>query len=298
MKADVANPVSPQRSGLLTADLFAKAAAPLDLVESANEKPFLLVVDGPDFDEQRWFSSSEEHEFVKQLCLLDVLSRDGPNFWVDIDLSALKEEQYDELSRILMLHNVTKRDCIVEDTTVTDTKVAIFDHYLFIIVDTLLELEDDTWSTRNLNILLYKRACVTIHNGPIPGPASIFHRIQKFHNGRIPSADWVLYSAFDVLNESLQKKIDVTVKKVDVIDQKSVPDDISPFDLRNGDDGLEEKTNRNMLLRDMRINRKRLGKLRSSLSSKMETLEYLLQRSAATSPSSSHSRAFSLLHHL
>lgn len=79
-------------------------------------------------------------------------------FWIDVDFSCLSEEEFQYLTQLLHLHEVrfwecrshrhkltflgefcqvTVKDCLVEDRTVTDTKMDIFDNYLFCIVDTL-----------------------------------------------------------------------------------------------------------------------------------------------------------------
>ena len=141
----------------------------------------------------------------------------------------------------------------------------MFNNYQFLIVDTLLTADAKNlyteWETRNLNIVTYKCACVTLHNGPVPGPLSILHRVQ-----------WVQCAAVDILVESLLPKIDAACRDVEAIDQKSLPDDISSTSCSEN----TGKNGQNALLRQMRVTRKRLGKLRSSLSSKMETMEYLL----------------------
>ena len=161
----------------------------------------------------------------------------------------------------------------------------MFNNYQFLIVDTLLTADAKNlyteWETRNLNIVTYKCACVTLHNGPVPGPLSILHRVQ-----------WVQCAAVDILVESLLPKIDAACRDVEAIDQKSLPDDISSTSCSEN----TGKNGQNALLRQMRVTRKRLGKLRSSLSSKMETMEYLLQRSSASASSSASDR--SIFHHL
>jgi Mg2+ and Co2+ transporter CorA len=223
---------SPQR-GLFRVDLFAKAAAPPGLAQRTSAHPFVIVggprglggcasnihtnntnntdmmTDNPCF----LFAAADEDAFFDRLRALDVLARGGAAFWVDVDLSALGAGRYGELCELLHLHDVTRRDCIVEDTSVTDTKISYYQHYLFLIVDTLLlqaeaqaearagaragatggaeeNAQHAEWETRNLNIILYERACVTLHNGPMPGPAAILARIQDFHAGRksIPCA--------------------------------------------------------------------------------------------------------------
>ena len=130
----------------------------------------------------------------------------------------------------------------------------MFNNYQFLIVDTLLTADAKNlyteWETRNLNIITYKCACVTLHNGPVPGPLSILHRVQ-----------WVQCAAVDILVESLLPKIDAACRDVEAIDQKSLPDDISSTSYSEN----TGKNGQNALLR-----------LRSSLSSKMETMEYLL----------------------
>lgn len=300
-------PSSPGK-GLFRADLFAKAAAPPGLAQRTSAHPFVIVANeslpGPS---RQTYGAADENAFFDRLHELNVLATDGGmNFWVDIDLTALSPDRYDDLCKnFLGLHDVTQRDCIVEDTTVTDTKVSMFANYLFLIVDTLLhrDAKGEEWETRNLNIILYERACVTLHNGPMPGPAAILSRVNEFHARRLPSAKWVQCVAFDILVESLILKIDNVCRDVEMIDQNSVPDDLLTA---NHDDA--KQTRQGTLLRDIRVARKRLGKLRSSLSSKMETIEYLLQRSpsslssfslsSSSDASASASPDRSMFHHL
>ena len=287
---------STPNQALFQVDLFAKAAAPPGLAQRQSAHPFLIVANS-DGCEGYAYEATEVAAFFERLRGIDVLSQDGELVWVDVDLSTLGEGRYEQLCDWLQLHDVTRRDCIIEDTSVTDTKVSLFDMYLFLIVDTLVQKVGESsssskeWETRNLNIILHKRVCVTLHKGPIPGPASILHRIQDFHSGKLPTANWVQYTAFDVLVESLLPKIDAVCRDVEMIDQKSVPDNL---DHNVTGDHTADK---GRLLQDMRVARKRLGKLRSSLSSKMETLEYLLRQrypSIFSSSSSSSSTSFSL----
>ena len=69
----------------------------------------------------------------------------------------------------------------------------MFNNYLFLIVDTLLTADAKNlyteWETRNLNIVTYKCACVTLHNGPVPGPLSILHTEFSGFNV-LPSTFW------------------------------------------------------------------------------------------------------------
>ena len=191
-------------------------------------------------------------------------SKTSLTFWVDIDFSHLTPEQYNTVCNLLRFHDVTIKDCFIEDTTVTDTKVSVFDTYLFCIVDTLLENNNKTWCTKNLNVVQFKQGTITLHNNSIPGPADIYDRIINHHKGIIPCVGWILWASFDVLIGSLVQHIDQAVLMVESIDQQSVP--INP----------NERIDQSNLLRDISISRKRLGKLRNSFLSKLETLSILL----------------------
>ena len=271
--AKIPSPSSGQR-GLFSVDLFAKATTRGDApMLSSSSNPFLIVVDG-DVEKTKWYTHLEEDDFFDALKSFDFLSADCKTFWIDVDFSVLSEVRFKELCGLLQFHNITVRDCYLEDRTVTDTKVAFFEHYLFCIVDTLVEADLSycsenshpvgEWETRNLNVITFKRGTVSIHNGYIPGPADIYARVVHAHAGHLPSPEWVQWAAFDVLTDSMVTYIDETVNMVEEIDQKSVP--VEP----------NQRIDQNEILRDMRLARKRLRMLRSSLSSKMETLNVLL----------------------
>lgn len=85
------------------------------------------------------------------------------------------------------------QDCKVEDRTVTDTKMDIFDSYIFCIVDTIRVPQAEAsenpssgvgkdqkregfaanvrWQTQNMNIILFNDlgGAVTVHDGPMAG---------------------------------------------------------------------------------------------------------------------------------
>ena len=219
----------------------------------------------------------------------------GETIWVDIDFSVLTEEHYDDVCCLLQFHNLTKKDVFVEDVSVTDTKISMFKNYSFCIVDTLVvvstpttpaaappapappttssTMENNTWETRNLNVILYAKGhVVSMHRGPMQGTIQeMYARITMHHNGSIPSADWIQWAAFDCLLGSLIHHIDATVSIVERIDRTSIPIDL---DLEHNNQQL----NRSGILRDISVARKRLGKLKNSLSSKMETLSVIIQQ--------------------
>ena len=307
MKAhdSIPSPSATERK-LLSRDLFAKATAKFNPTPQTSS-PFLIYACGVG----RKYSAKEENEFFTDLISLtkapsktNESDSDVSTYWIDVDFSYLSPARYEELCQLLEFHDVTKKDCFVEDTTVTDTKVSLFDHYMFIIVDTLLEndqrqqsteqesksssshsspskcihcnplnpknpknpknMQHAEWKTKNFNIVQFAYGTVTLHNQSIPGPGEIFDRITHHHQGIIPNEAWILWASFDVLMMSLVSHIDSVVQMVDAIDQQSVPLDLQTEDLDHS-----------KLLREISVGRKRLGKLRSSLSSKMETLSIL-----------------------
>ena len=220
----------------------------------------------------RWYDKGELDEFLTKLEFL-MTAFDG-TFWVDIDFSALSESTFEKVCNVLNLHETTMRDCLIEDKSVTDTKISQLEDYLFCIVDTLQDAEGSAktadWETKNMNIILYnkgnrydrsKGGVATMHNGPIDGPAEIFSRIMDGHKGYIPSNDWIVWAMFDVLTESLIPRIDLTDATVFEIEKDSVPTDIN-----------DQSVDQNKILHQIKISRRRLGQLRRSLSSKLELL--------------------------
>ena len=257
--------------GLFRRDLMAKSRTEF---LNDNTKPYLIVA-GDSTSATRWYESSEESLFFDHLKEL-FMSGNG-NIWVDIDFSGIPEVRFKHLCQeILCLHDLTARDCFIEDRTVTDTKVSLFPEYLFCIVDTLaaqgldrtdLVIKGDReidLETKNLNIILFKAATVSMHNGPISGPSEVFSRVVDGHKGKIPSPAWILWGLFDTLTESLNGLINVSVNLVESIDYKSVP--VDP----------DHRIDQSQILREMRSARKQLGKLRGSLSSKIELLSKLI----------------------
>ena len=286
---------SPDRRGLFEVDLFAKSTFSVQSPSTKNnnlhsQKPFVIVIDN-DPERTKWYAKEEEEEFMSDLRSLNILSTttdpsSSPiKFFVDVNFETLTEENFLELCSTLHLHEVTTRDCFVEDLTVTDTKVSLFDSYLFCIVDTLMPKkysadttrppssttttttinstttkstttnstttnEAEEWETRNLNVILYQHGAVCLHNGAMPGPHDIVRRISRHHRGSVPSSEWIQWAAIDVMLLSLVPLIDVTVSMVDAIDQKSLP--MNP----------EQEIDQSEILRDMRVARRRLSQVR------------------------------------
>ena len=188
---------SPQRNngkGLFKVDMFAKAAAPRSLAARSSTHPFVVVANGGagrGGSGCHVYAAQEQDAFFQRIQTLDVLAKDGGIFWIDVDLSELSADRYEDLCTLLHLHEVTERDCLFEDKSVTDTKVSMFNNYQFLIVDTLLTADAKNlyteWETRNLNIITYKCACVTLR--PCTRSSSILHRVQDYHSGRLPSAN-------------------------------------------------------------------------------------------------------------
>ena len=109
----------------------------------------------------RWYDKGELDEFLTKLEFL-MTAFDG-TFWVDIDFSALSESTFEKVCNILNLHETTMRDCLIEDKSVTDTKISQLEDYLFCIVDTLQDADSSSaktvdWETKNMNIILYSKA--------------------------------------------------------------------------------------------------------------------------------------------
>ena len=288
---------SPDRRGLFEVDLFAKSTFSVQSPSTKNnnlhsQKPFVIVIDN-DPERTKWYAKENEEEFMSALRSLNILSTatdpsSSPiKFFVDVNFETLTEENFLELCSTLHLHEVTTRDCAIEDTTVTDTKVSLFDSYLFCIVDTLMPKkysnestrtpsstttttttkstttttkstttnstttnEAEEWETRNLNVILYQHGAVCLHNGAMPGPHDIVRRISRHHRGSVPSSEWIQWAAIDVMLLSLVPLIDVTVSMVDAIDQKSLP--MNP----------EQEIDQSEILRDMRVARRRLSQVR------------------------------------
>ena len=127
----VSSPASASSAGrgLFTRDLMAKSRA--EFLNNSS-KPYLIVA-GDSVGATRWYESSETILFFDDLAKL-FLSGDG-NIWVDIDFSGLSEDKFKYLcEEILHLHELTTRDCFVEDRTVTDTKVSLFPEYLIVYI--------------------------------------------------------------------------------------------------------------------------------------------------------------------
>ena len=82
----------------------------------------------------RWYDKASLMNFLPVRILMTAF--DG-TFWVDIDFSALSESTFEKVCNVLNLHETTMRDCLIEDKSVTDTKISQLEDYLFCIVDTL-----------------------------------------------------------------------------------------------------------------------------------------------------------------
>jgi Mg2+ and Co2+ transporter CorA len=283
-------PASPHRHGVFDVDLFAKAAVGSSnfhsRFETNNNSKFLIVVDGNE-KRTKWYTMDQENDFFKSL--QDILQKRGSNddvaVWVDVDFSVLSKKRYDDLCFLLEFHEVTKRDCYVEDVSVTDTKISMFPGYSFCIIDTLLRSDHDEneWETKNLNVIVYNnkvtkgkykgKNCsdlvVSLHRGQMLGTIhEMYVRIVEHHKNHIPSSDWVQWASFDCLTSSLLPKIDKIVNLVNTIEDHSIPTTTSSKSSINHHSAKE--LNRSEILRDISIARKGLGKLRSSLSSEME----------------------------
>ena len=267
-----------------------------DKTKNNNDKPLLILmpVDSEEVSSDKicnkWFASDEVEIFLNQVTFL---MKNNCRFWIDIDFSCLSENNFEKLCNILNLHETTMRDCLIEDKTVTDTKIVQLDTYLFCIVDTLQNVGNNNnnnnnnnnkkqqknnnnkkykeWETKNMNVILYNKneennklnvgGVVTMHNGPIDGPDELYSRIVNGHKGNIPSSEWVVWAVFDVLTESLIPRIDLTDTAVFEIEKVSVPTDLN-----------DQSVDQSAILHQIKISRRRLGQLKRSLSSKLELL--------------------------
>jgi len=252
--------------------------------ENNGDKSFLICIsnESKNYDNKHcctWYASNEIDAFFNSL---QVIIQQKITCWVDVDFSCLSEMNFEKLCNILNLHETTMRDCLIEDRTVTDTKITQLEKYLFCIVDTLQSVKcrsnDDKekknskieWETKNMNIILYNKGVeetsgiVTMHNGFIDGPDEIYSRILNGHKGIIPSSEWILWAMFDVLTESLMPRIDLTDATVFEIEKDSVPTALD-----------DQSVNQSTILHDIKISRRRLGQLKRSLSSKLELLSNL-----------------------
>ena len=252
--------------------------------EKANnaDKSFLICISAEskkyeNKDNCTWYASNEVDAFFNSLQV--VFQQKHVTCWVDVDFSCLSEINFEKLCNILNLHETTMRDCLIEDRTVTDTKITQLEKYLFCIVDTLQSVEcssnDDMekknskieWETKNMNIILYNKGVeetsgvVTMHNGFIDGPDEIYSRIVNGHKGIVPSSEWILWAMFDVLTESLVPRIDLTDATVFEIEKDSVPTALD-----------DQSVDQSAILHEIKISRRRLGQLKRSLSSKLELL--------------------------
>jgi Mg2+ and Co2+ transporter CorA len=78
----------------------------------------------------------------------------GGGWWVDVDLAALSEGEFERLAELFALHAVTRADCLHEDRNISDEKMDSFESYLFCIIDRLSPLSavpPDTHARRRLD---------------------------------------------------------------------------------------------------------------------------------------------------
>lgn len=271
------SPNMKSQHGIFDVDLFAKASADANVNQTTS--PFLIAVSG-DPQRTKHYTAQEQPQFFADLATYNIPNNPTTTCWVDIDFSVLTEHQYNQLCQLLQMHAVTKRDCYVEDVSVTDTKISNFIKYSFCIVDTLVHSSitsmDSTESmnsveTRNLNVIKYNQCVVSLHRGAMPGPSEMYTRIVDHHRNKIPSVEWIQWCAFDCLLGSLIPHIDQIVQDVEEIDQQSIPVDPNT------------KLNQSEILRNISMARKKLRKLTSSLSSKIEVLSVIIQQTKSKS---------------
>jgi Mg2+ and Co2+ transporter CorA len=195
----------------------------------------------------------EEHDSVEPVCtfLQNRRSLEGHGqCWVNVE--GITNAEMDSIGSTVNLHDVTRKDCILEDTTISDEKWETIGDYLFVIADILRNDRQTTrpsslkpikshslaadmlsdsdsegrknvtssrkWHTENINVVVFDGCVLSLHNYPFPRLANLITRVHHERKGAIPSADWILYAIFEAVLDQLVPLVLRTCDEVDELD--------------------------------------------------------------------------------
>jgi Mg2+ and Co2+ transporter CorA len=112
------------------------------MAKSIKYKRFVIVANGLK-------SGYEEHDSVGPICsYLQRRAADrrngslkGEKCWINIE--GICDTEMELLGTVANLHDITRKDCILEDTTISDEKWETIGEYLFVITDILRNDRND-----------------------------------------------------------------------------------------------------------------------------------------------------------
>lgn len=237
----------------------------------------------------------------------EVVSRSGRSVPVWLDCEGTTDTEMQVLARAFALHPVTVKDCLVEDTSISDEKAEAFPEYLFVIVDSIFNAPDRNtsdsaevtadvadsdrligrWQTGNLNLMVLDGLVLTSHFPPMPRLRELATALASHLNaGATVGADWVLFAAFESMVDLLVPRVTSTAAAVDSLDE-TILDELTEGALMFGGSRgksahpLSSMPREATLLRRIGATRRHLGQLHRSLLSKRGILTKLCGSGAA-----------------
>ena len=227
--------VARTESETLIVNVTDKDRAPTPIKSTVN--PFVLVsnpVQPTNSDKSRSRSGTDlqilyfrdANEFLGNLRQF-LRTADSVQFWIDVDLTHMSKTQQAEFFHLFRLNQITQNDCLSEDRLVSDTRMALYERYLFCIVDTVENIigEDSQHNhrcmTRNLNVMVFEAGVLSVHLGGIDVSETVISRINAGH-GVIPSCGWLVWCLFDVMTDAMNRMLDASVATTDRIDHECV----------------------------------------------------------------------------
>ena len=139
--------------------------------------------------------------------------------WVDIENP--EETEIELLLEVFELHPLTVEDCIMPNVR---PKLEEFDHYLFVILQSLSRMDGGRLRVVELDLCLGKHFVVTVRSEPMKSIEEDCARVEKKSPILKRGADFLFYTIADSLIDSYFPILDEVEARVDALETKLLDD--------------------------------------------------------------------------